>query len=406
MSTLGIGATSLAATGSLAGDEDAGRSTVLDLVRDFGATCDPEISDSPALDRAIAEAEASGGPSAAIRLGRYHRLDREHVVRRGLTIEGGGQRATLLAPAPTFSGWMLTIDGADRDGEWQAEDTTYDPAADRSGVELRHFMVNGLDRSRTHQGLRVLRGDDVLLDNVGFGFLRGTALQLGSGSGRSTVGAVRESDLRRVRVYKSGDGPEVPAVLVQNSPVGSGDGTNQVYAHQCRFVYNHGGIVIRNDSPRETLRRVVLSDTQLHGLSHGGSVGNAVDHDLLTIEGGVISVVIQNLVTNGSAAGKSVIRCRASRSSGRNPSGLVIQGLIAGECDGDIVKVDALADLSLEGRFSLGSIKGKILRVRKGSQMAGYRVEAVGTGDPDGRFAIARDVAPRGTVSWFGKRVR
>jgi hypothetical protein len=255
MSTLGVGATSLAvATGSLAGDEDAGRSTVLDLVRDFGATCDPDISDSPALDRAIAEAEASGGPAAAIRLGRYHRLDREHVVRRGLTIEGGGQRATLLAPAPTFSGWMLTIDGADRDGEWQAEDTTYDPAADRSGVELRHFMVNGLDRSRTHQGLRhrglrVLRGDDVLLDNVGFGFLRGTALQLGSGSGRDTVGAVRESDLRRVRVYKSGDGPEVPAVLVQNSPVGSGDGTNQVYAHQCRFVYNHGGIVIRNDSP-------------------------------------------------------------------------------------------------------------------------------------------------------------
>lgn len=233
-------------------------STELEVERHFGGN----------LGKTIAEAEASGGPSALVRLPRHLEVRDTHVVGRGITLQGAGPRGSVIEPAPGFDGWGFAVDSAARSGEWRVSATTYNPLADRSGPEFRDFMIVAASREKRHHGIRVDRADDLLVDNVQIGNVRGTALQLGADPSAAGVGGVRESESRRLRIYSCGEEGGTPAFVIQNSAHGRGDGTNHVYLHHARIVYNYGGTVIRNHHEKATLRRLIISDSQFHGRAH------------------------------------------------------------------------------------------------------------------------------------------
>jgi hypothetical protein len=369
--------------------------SVLD-VYDFGARGDGS-DDRAAIQRAINEAQASGGPAPLVRLGGRHGLSGELRIDRGIAISGGGSRSTLLHPTNGYHGWLCTVVDAGRNGQWQAGDTTYMPQYDLSGAELSNLHFNGLDRNKLSKGLRVLRADDLLLDNVTFGFFSGTALQLGAGPGDGVSGgSVRESDLRRVKVYKSGNGPAVPGAVFQSSPTGSTDGTNQVYASQFRYVYNHGGLVFRNDNPQQKVRRIQIDQMQLHGLTHS-SVGNVVDHDLLTFEGGLIEISLTNVLANGSGAGRAVFRSKSS--AGGRPVGVTVDVRASG-CAGDVFVADSLGQLDLS-LYAAGGLGGDWVRIEDAA-LSAYQVRLSG---PIGYDAGKVKHPGRGTVTWQGKSV-
>lgn len=372
-------------------------STELEVERHFGGS----------LAKAIAEAESSGGPSALVRLPRHLEVTDTHVVGRGITVQGAGPRGTIIEPAGGFDGWVFTVDSAARSGEWKVSATTYNPLADRSGPEFRDFMIAAPDRTQRHHGIRVNRADDVLIDNVQIGNLRGTALQLGSDPDALDVGGVRESELRRLKIYGCGDEHGTPAFVYQNASQGRGDGTNHVYLHHARIVYNYGGTVIRNHHDKATLRRLIISDSQFHGRAHR-SVGALADHDLISIEGAVSTVELHNCIVNGTGpAPYAIIRTKASLISGRRPQGLLITGMSAAESVGDIVAVDSLSDLFMTGRFATGSIDGAVLRVAAGAKLLCYDVRAVGgtVTPPDHAFVVDRAYANNGVITWGGRPV-
>lgn len=357
----------------------AGRATAAPLttsvldVYDFGARGDGS-DDRAAIQRAIDEAQASGGPAPLVRLAGRHGLSGELRIERGISITGSGSRGTLLHPVNGYSGWLATILNSGRNGQWRAEDSTYTPQYDRSGPELTNLHFNGLDRNKTSKGLRVLRADDLLLDNVTFGFFRGTGLQLGAGPGDGIDGgSVRESDLHRVKVYKCGNGPAVPGAVFQSSPTGSSDATNQVYASQFRYVYNHGGLVFRNDNPGEWVRRIHIDQMQLHGLTHGKSVGNIVDHDLVTFEGGLINIALTGVFANGSGAGKAAFRVKPN-AAGVVPVGIKVDCSASG-CEGDVFVADGAGAVELD-MYAGGELAGAWARV---SNCSRYQLRLAGS---------------------------
>lgn len=370
-------------------------SAVLDVAT-FGAKGDGS-DDTRAIQSAIDEAEASGGPCPMVRLGLRHGISDELVVSRGVAVQGMGSRNTLVHHVNGYTGWLLTIFDAGRSGEWQAQDDDYTPARDLSGATVRGIGFNGLDRTLRRHGLRVLRADDLLLDDVTCGFLAGTALQVGAGPGDDIApGAVRESELNRVKVFKSGDGPDVPAAVFQSAPTGSSDGTNQVYGMQFRFVYNHGGLVFRNDNPGEWVRRIQLDQVQLHGLTHGKTTGNITDHDLCTFEGGLINVSMTGVQANGSGEGRALWRVKPN-AAGTRPVGINVAAAVSG-CAGDAFVAEDVAALSLD-LYSGGGIAGDLVRLDKASN---YEVRLRGTGSYDP--AKVKHPA-RGSVFWHGQQV-
>ena len=370
--------------------------SVLD-VYDFGARGDGS-DDRAAIQRAINEAQASGGPAPLVRLAGRHGLSGELRIDRGIAVTGSGSRGALLHPVNGYTGWLCTVVDAGRNGQWQAGDATYTPQYDLSGVELSNLHFNGLDRNNLSRGLRVLRADDLLLDNVTLGFFSGTALQLGAGPGDGVSGgSVRESDLRRVKVYKSGNGPGVPGAVFQSSPTGATDGTNQVYASQFRYVYNHGGLVFRNDNLKQKVRRIQIDQMQLHGLTHS-SVGNVVDHDLVTFEGGLIEISLTNVLANGSGPGRALFRSKSS--AGGRPVGVTVDVRASG-CEGDVFVADALGQLDLD-LYAAGGIDGDWVRIPDTSGLSAYAVLLSGSVGYD---ASKVKHPGRGTVLWHNKPV-
>lgn len=374
-------------------------STFLDLDLHFAGS----------LALAVAEAESSGGPSTLIRLPRHLEVSATQVIGRGITLQGAGTRGTIIEPAAGFSGWCFDVQDAGRNGQWQIDDTLYDETVDQSGPEFRDLMIVSPDRANAAKGIRVARADDLLMDNVQLGNLRGTALQLGNDAAAITVEGVRESELRRLKIYACGDTGGVPAMLVTCGSSGTGDGTNHVYFQQSRFVYNYGGTVFRNHHASATIRRCIFSDCQFHGRSHA-STGDISDHDLITLEGGVSTIEMHGCIVNGSGvAPLAIIRTKESATSLRDPQGLIISNMSAAETVGDVLAVEQLSDLAMSGRFATASIDGAVLRVGASSGLLCFDVRAVGAvafgSAPTTKFVIPSGTQANGAVTWGGKTI-
>lgn len=376
------------------------------LTSSYGAKDDGVTDDALAIGRAVQAAEDAGG--GRVLLGRRPVIGSTVQVTRGVTIEGGGSHATFITPKAGFTDWLFEVD-APRNAEWQIGDTTYDAANDLSGPILRGFHINGLDRANSHKGIYIKRADDLLMDDVLLGFLNGTALAVGSDPSELEVGGVRESDFRRVKIYKCGSEGGVPALAIQNASSGTGDGTNQLVFDNCRIVYNHGGTLIRNHHATETLRRITFNDTQWHGLAHP-SIGELADHDIVTMEGRVISVHFAGTTRiNGSGTGPlALFRSKVSATTGVGPQGIVFDDLEATETVGDVFGWDSCSDLKMYGRIALGTVDGAFIRVGATPNLLGFDVRLTGGTVFNDATVSAKFVGftathkTRGAITWNG----
>ena len=351
---------------------------------------------------AIREAESSGGPSAVVMLGRAdYAADDTIDLLRPISIMGEG-RASRIRHTGAFSGPVFRATDLKRHGQWESTTgsgpvQTYDPEMDGGGLELRDFAVIDDDRSVAgRDGIYLIDADDVLMDNVIFGFLTGTALKLGADDTDATrprvaSGRIRECDFRRVRVYRCGSGspsgaPDVPALILQNGD-DDGDGSNQNYFHQLRFVYNEGRMLLRGAGhDGNSLRRTIFRDTQLHALADNKK-WEPVQYfpfDLVTLEGAVRETFVDGLMVNGNRAGTACFAMTGHALNSETPRRLVIRNANAVNVHGDLVRVERGDSVSIDGT-GLGGVGGKIIRASKRSGLSRYYVHELGISNPKGK---------------------
>lgn len=355
--------------------------------------------------RAVKEAQRSGGPSAVVMLGKAdYRANRTINIKRPISIVGQGSRGSRIRHAGSFTGPVFRGASLKRDGEWEstvssAPIQTYDRRDDRGGLELRDFAIIDDDRSIAgRRGVYILDGDDLLMDNVTFGFLTGTALKLGADdadvreSGVAS-GRIRESDFRRLRIYRCGSGspsgsPDVPAFVLQNGN-DAGDGTNQNYFHQFRYVYNEGRMLIRGaGNAGNSLRRTVFRDMQLHALADnsGWKPVQYFPFDLVTLEGAVRETFVDGLMVNGNRAGTACFALKGHALNAETPKRLVIRNANVVNVHGDLVRVEKGDSVAVDGT-GLGSVAGLILRADAGSGLSRFYVHELGINSPAGKVS-------------------
>lgn len=371
---------------------------------------------------AVAEAEASGGPSAVVLLGKQT-YDATSTIEltRPITIQGGGIRGTRIRHSGTFDAPVFRIENLKRNGQWEstvssAPITTYDDTVDDAGPTLRDFSIVDDDRSRPNRhGIYVLDMDDALFENLQFGYLTGTALKLGADDADANIagianGRVRESDFRRIRIYRCGSGsptgtPDVPALILQNGNA-DGDGTNQNFFHQLRFVYNEGRMLIRGAGfGGNSLRRTIFRDTQLHALADNASwtPSKWFPFDFVTLEGAVRETLFDGVTINGTKAGTACWVMKGHALNSETPKRLVLRNINLVNCAGSVVRVEAGDSVMLDGTGLAGASE-EIIEVQAGSGFSRGSVHEWGINTP----AAGDGVIAEGTVYgyWHGQLVQ
>ena len=369
-----------------------GASTLLDVTAQFGGS----------VEKACTEAERSGGPSAYVWCGaRAYGFDNTIHLARGLTVEGGGRRATRFYHAGRFDGPLFQTDGAKRNGQWEstvnrAPIPTYDPLIDDSGIEFRNFsIVDGRRDGVRRAGMYLRNLDDADMANVTFGMLTGTALKMGADEADSAdvspgSGRVRECNFSGVCIYRCGSGspsgrPDVPAFILQ-SAAADGDGSNQNYFDHFRFVYNEGRMLISGRDDSNSLRRTIFRDTQLHALADNASwsPSSYFPFDMVTIEGCARETIFDGVMVNGTKAGTAVFALTSHPLTGQTPKRLEIDHINVVNTGGDLVRVESCDVVSVEGT-GLGSVGGRIINNRAGSGLSRHYVHEKGINSPAGK---------------------
>jgi hypothetical protein len=375
-------------------------SAFLDVERQFGGGW-------KGVRRAVREASRSGGPSAMVVLGKAtYRATRTIAITRPITIVGQGSRGSRIKHGGSFAGPVFLAVDLKRNGEWESSSgngpvQSYDRGDDDGGFALRDFAIIDDDRSVAgRQGVYIMDGDDFLMDNVTFGFLTGTALKLGAddADARSPAvasGRIRESDFRRIRIYRCGSGspsgaPDVPAMVLQNGD-DDGDGTNQNYFHQLRFVYNEGRMLIRGAGhDGNSLRRTIFRDMQLHALADNRSWSPVqyFPFDLVTLEGAVRETLIDGLMVNGNRSGTACFALKGHSLNAETPKRLVLRNVNCVNVHGDLVRVEKGDAVAIDGT-GLGSVAGQVIRALPDSGLSRFYVHELGINNPAGKVSAA-----------------
>lgn len=357
------------------------------------------------VQRAVTEAQRSGGPSAVVLLGKgpYDAASTINIT-RPITIMGGGIR-TRIRHAGTFAGPVFRVENLKRSGQWESTAgsgpiQTYDEFADDSGMTFRDFAIVDDNRSvANRQGIYCLDADDMLMDNVQFGFLTGTALKLGADNADGAVpgvssGRIRESDFRRIRIYRCGSGsptgtPDIPALILQNGN-DAGDGTNQNFFHQLRFVYNEGRMLIRGAGfDGNSLRRTIFRDTQLHALADNSnwSPSKYFPFDLVTLEGAVRETVFDGVTINGTKAGTFGWRMKGHDLNTQTPKRLTLRNINVVNMAGGLVRVDKGDSVAIDGT-GLGAVGENVLSVAADSGFSAGYINELGINSPVGKSSV------------------
>lgn len=360
-----------------------GYSSVLDVDGQFGGGWS-------GVAAACAEAQKSGGPSAVVLLGKYYEANSTIDFTRPFTILGGGTRGTRIRHAAGFTGYVFRGREMKRDGEWEGSSgsqptTVYAEDDDDGGMTLAGFSIVEDNRNTANVcGIDFWDVDDLLMENIQFGYLTGTALKLGAHDSEvgtvpgMAAGRIRESDFRRIRIYRCGSGapnstPDIPAFILQNGAHATSDGTNQNFFHQFRFVYNEGRMLIRGGAGSgNSLRRTVFRDMQLHALADNKvwSPAQWFPFDLVTIQGAVRETIFDGVTVNGNRAGTACWRMAAHESDttvGAQPKRLTLKNINAVNIHGSLLRVSKGDTFTLEGTQLSSGIGEKVVIVDSGA---------------------------------------
>lgn len=298
-----------------------------------------------------------------------------------LTIFGDGPRRTILKPFSSYTGFAIRIDDCWRNNAEDANGlTTVDLDESRAGVVLRGFSVIG-DRGTEANGLQTNdRLDHLHMEQVEFQYLKGTALQLGVEG--DTNALVRECGFLDVVVANCGNGASVPAAHITNGDSG-GDGTNQLWFTQSKFLYNFGPVLIESnpDDTNKTVRRINFTSLMMHGRN---DLADAPASDVMQIKGDVQAVVFEGLRTNGSpdVAGTKYACIRLMEDdNGNAPTFVQINGYDLRACQGHGIVVEKVTRLRVHGTAQPTAVDGNEVRFESSSVVGGaiYDVEATGT---------------------------
>jgi Pectate lyase superfamily protein len=267
------------------------------------------------------------------------------TITNRVRIHGAGRRLTILRPAPTLADPLIIINDCWRvSGNENESAAGSHPDADgnKAGVSLTDLSIIG-DRANPCAGIRCTgRNDNVSIERVFFGYLKGTALHLGHGN----LGLVRESVFRDLTFRNCGDGATNHGVIITTGS-GAGDGTNQLHFEQIEMVYPYGiGIQLTSEHTTAT-RRIDFGSLMLHG--------GVNTTDTMAIEGNVDSVSIRGARMNGAEAGFAVIAVRTRL--GRAPSTIHIDGDIRQTTTG--IKVSNVNAISINVTAQAASISDK-----------------------------------------------
>lgn len=182
-------------------------------VMNFGAVGDGVTDDTVALQNAFAAAHAVRG-QLLIPAGRYKYSASIGTITVPMSVRGAGWKATKLIPDPSYSGYALTVQYVNRNGEEQDADTAIDLDTDLSGVELEGFEIVALSRETEANGILFQGPVDLLrMRDISIRFLAGRALYFGAPDPANGRGFVRESYVNNVRVVHCGT-PTLPVVEI------------------------------------------------------------------------------------------------------------------------------------------------------------------------------------------------
>lgn len=364
-----------------------GNSLTLRLQSDFGGN----------LPAAVAEAEKSGGRSPVIESEtRYQSFSATATVSRRIFFNGNG---TLFHHADGFNGPMIRMNQGKRNGQLEGSNgsqpiTTYDPDTDDGGAVFCNFTI--ADRNRHtpgRQGIYLMGADDIRMFNVGFRMLTGTALKLGAdeadkGATSPASGRVRECNFDGIDIYRCGSGsptgsPDVPAFILQSAD-GAGDGSNQNYFRNFRFVYNEGRMLISGRNAANSLRRTSFETVQLHALADNPnwSPSKWFPFNMVTLEGNVRETLFRTVFINGTKAGTAGWHLRGNAAG--TPKRLTLRDVNVVNMDGDVVAVNGGDSVVIDGT-SMGAVGGKIIAADTGSGLARWHVHEYGINSPAGK---------------------
>lgn len=375
-------------------------SAVLDVDGQFGGGW-------TGLSNACIEAQASGGPSALVMMGKGpYNATSTLLFTRPFTLQGGGNRGTRIRHSGSFTGPVFRVNNMKRNGIWEgsngaAPQSTYDESVDDGGMTFRGFSIIDDNRATANRhGIYILDMDDMLMDDVAFGYLTGTALKLGADDADTGIsgvanGRIRECDFRRIRIYRCGSGspdgtPDVPAFILQNGN-DTGDGSNQNYFSQIRFVYNEGRWLIRGSgNGGNSLRRSIFRDVQLHALADNNNwvPEQWFPFDLVTLEGAVRETLFDGVMVNGNRSGTFCWRMKGHTLNAETPKRLVLRNLNCVNIHGGLVRVDKGDSVMIDGTQLGAGIGGNILSV---DAAAGFQQGSIwewGQNNPTGKSTV------------------
>jgi Pectate lyase superfamily protein len=334
---------------------------------------DGTTDDAAKIQSAIDYASSIGG--GIVQLSDQHAISTALVINAdNVTLQGLGNGQTVLSPTAGNTGWVIDVQSATYNGEWGTADTTWSRATDKSRVVIRDLSINGKDRSVAHNGLRITRADGINVQNVAFGYLNGTALQLG---GTADNQYVEDSVFDNIDIRLCGNGAGTPALLVTNSNTANAvTGSNGNLFRGLQFENNKGPLQIVNAN---TNTSTWITDN--HFESPRIVADASATYSTVVLQGGVRRTQFSNPSLSGSSGTYDLFETVISGS--RFPQSVMLSDVFLHSYSGNGIVATKCRDISITGHLATsGTSTNKAISLPAGSGVEGYKIDVFSNVDP------------------------
>ena len=330
---------------------------------------DGTTDDAAKIQSAIDYVSSIGG--GIVQLSDQHAIGTALVLSgKNVTLQGLGIGQTILSPTAGNTGWVIDVASATYGGEWAAGDTAWSRANDKSGVVIRDLSINGKTRAVAHSGLRITAADNINIQNVGFGYLLGTALQIG---GTSNNESVSESIFDNITVMHSGNGVNTPALLMTSG--GTGSACSKNIFRNLQFSENKGPLSIVNENTSSWISANTFQSCRVIAES-------TATYSTVILKGAIRRTMFSNLLLSGSSGTYNLLETQAGTDS-RYPRSLSINDVMMHSMSGNGIVVTKCRDISITGSIELSNtVSNKVINLPSGSGIEGYKIDVFTNEDP------------------------
>lgn len=336
----------------------------------LGACAGDGVTDDAAkIQSAIDYVSSIGG--GIVQLSDQHAIGTALILSgKNVTLQGLGIGQTILSPTAGNTGWVIDVQSATYGGEWAAGDTTWSRTNDKSGVVIRDLSINGKTRAVAHNGLRITQADAINVQNVGFGYLLGTALQIG---GTSNNQSVNESIFDNITIMHSGNGVNTPAFLITSG--GTGTACSKNIFRNLQFSENKGPLSITNENTSAWISANTFQSCRVIAES-------TATYSTVILKGAIRRTMFSNLLLSGSSGTYNLFETVAGTDA-RYPRSLSINDVMMHSMAGNGIVVTRCRDISITGSIELSSTtSNKVINLPAGCEIEGYKIDVFTNEDP------------------------